>query len=162
MNPDAIAGQVAELAEPVLEDLGLELVDVEYRREGKGWTLRLFVDKPGGVTLDDCVEVSREVDTLLDVEDVIHTAFQLEVSSPGLDRPLKKARDFERFVGSRTRIKTRELCDPDQRGHRRKTFVGSLLGLFEGRIRLELEDRKGGIVELPLEEIQQARLDPKF
>ncbi len=100
----------------------MELVDLEYTREGTDWFLRVFIDKEGGVMLDDCAEVSREVSALLEVEDIVKTAYRLEVSSPGLDRPLKKPADYQRFVGSLVKVKTYEQLDPDGRGNSRKTF----------------------------------------
>jgi hypothetical protein len=84
----------------------MELVDIEYRREPVGWVLRLTIDKGGGVTLDDCTRVSQEIGRSLDVEDVIPNPYHLEVSSPGLDRPLKNERDFIRFSDRRIRVKT--------------------------------------------------------
>jgi ribosome maturation factor RimP len=124
--------------------------------------LRLFIDKPGGVTLDDCSEVSREVSAILDVEDLVPSAYRLEVSSPGLDRPLRKPADFVRFAGQPVKIKTRDLLDPDQRGHRRKTFVGELLGLADGQVRLRQSDRRGGEIAIALEDIDKAHLEPTF
>jgi ribosome maturation factor RimP len=140
----------------------MELVDLEFKREGHSWFLRLFIDKPGGVTLDDCAEVSRDVSTLLEVDDPIASAYRLEVSSPGIDRPLKKPADFTRFAGQLVKIKTRSLLDPDERGHRRKTFVGELLGFDGSLVRLRQDDRRGGEIAIPLEEIDKAHLEPKF
>jgi len=85
---------------------GLELVQVQYRREDHGWVLRILVDRPGGVSVDECGEFSREVSDLLDVEDLIDNSYNLEVSSPGLDRPLIKPEDFERFAGREITLKT--------------------------------------------------------
>lgn len=150
------------LVRPILADLGMELVDLEFKREGRTWALRLFIDKPGGVTLDDCAEVSREVSAILEVEDPIASAYRLEVSSPGIDRPLKTAADFERFAGQPVKLKTRSLLDPDDRGHRRKTFAGELLGLDDGMVRLRQSDRRGGDIAIALEEIDKANLDPQF
>jgi ribosome maturation factor RimP len=147
---------------PILTDLGMELVDLEFKREGHSWFLRLFIDKPGGVTLDDCAEVSREVSALLEVEDPIEAPYRLEVSSPGIDRPLKKPADFDRFAGQLVKIKTRKLLDPDGRGHQRKTFVGELCGLDGTLVRLRQTDRRGGEISIPLAEIDRANLEPKF
>ena len=157
-----VANAVAAMVSPILADYGIELVELEYRREGHSMLLRLFIDKPGGVTLDDCSEVSREVSALLDVEDPIVSAYRLEVSSPGLDRPLRKPADFARFAGQQVKLKTRGLLDPDQRGHRRKTFVGELLGLVEGQVRLRQTDRRGGEIAIALEDIEKAHLEPTF
>lgn len=159
MLPEETLGKIRTLAEPVLGDMGLELVDLEFRREGRGWTLRFFIDKEGGVTLDDCADFSREVDTLLEVEDLIPSAYRLEVSSPGLDRPLKKAEDFRRFAGRLVKVKTREKMDPDGRGHQRKTFVGELLGIEDGIVRIRQSDSRGGEVALPYDGIDKANLE---
>lgn len=154
--------RVLRLIEPVLQDMAVELVDIEFKREGRDWFLRLFVDKEGGITLDDCADVSREVDALLEVEDVIDTAYRLEVSSPGIDRPLKKPADYERFKGRQVKVKTYEALDPDGRGHTRKTFVGELLGLASDRVRILQTDKKGGVVEIPLAGIAKANLEFDF
>jgi ribosome maturation factor RimP len=95
---------VAALTEPVLNDLGYELVEVQFRREAHGQVLRVIIFRPEGIGVEDCARVSREVSHLLDVEDLIDQAFLLEVSSPGLDRPLKTARDFARYQGSRVHV----------------------------------------------------------
>lgn len=153
---------IEALIAPILTDLGLEMADIEFKREGRDWCLRLFIDKPAGVTLDDCVEVSREVSAILEVEDPIAAPYRLEVSSPGIDRPLKKPADFARFAGQQVKLKTRTLLDPDERGHRRKTFVGELLGCDGSVVRLRQSDRRGGEVAIALAEIDQARLDPQF
>src|SRR5580692_8853402 len=103
---EAVAPRVQALAEPLARSLGLELVDIEYLREGPSWILRVFIDKPGGVNLDDCSTFSHALGPALDVDDVVGTTYSLEVSSPGLERPLKKPKDFERFAGKRIKIKT--------------------------------------------------------
>ena len=161
MSTDLLA-TIEALIMPILTDLGMELIDLELKREGRDWFLRLFIDKPGGVTLDDCVEVSRDVSAILEVEDPIESAYRLEVSSPGLDRPLKKAADFERFAGQQVKLKTRTLIDPDERGHRRKTFVGELLGCDGTVVRLRQTDRRGGDIALALTDIEKAHLEPAF
>lgn len=157
-----LVDELVDLVEPIVEDYGYELVDLEFKQEGPEWFLRIFIDKEGGVGLDDCVTVSREVGAILEVEDLIDRAYRLEVSSPGMDRPLKRPEDFERFSGERVKVKTLDLIDPDNRGHSRKTFTGILLGLHEGRIRIRQTDRKGGEVEIALTEIGAANLDPEF
>jgi len=131
----------------------MELVDVEYRREPVGWVLRLFIDKQGGVTLDDCTRVSQEMARSLDVEDFIFNPYHLEVSSPGLDRPLKNERDFIRFCERRIRVKT---IDPIGK---QKSFKGKLRTCVEGRIEMETD---GGIVEIPLSNIARANLEVEF
>lgn len=157
-----ILTQIEKLVMPILDDLGLELVDFQFKNEGRQWALCLFIDKPGGITLDNCAAVSREVGAILEIEDLIKSAYRLEVSSPGLDRPLKKPADFERFAGQKIKLKTLCLLDPDQRGHARKTFVGTLLGLEEDQVHLELGDKRGGLAVIPLAEIEKANLEAEF
>lgn len=149
-------GQVKALAEPLLDSLGLELVDIEYKKEGHGMILRLFIDKPGGVMLDDCAVVSRELSELLDVEDIIHTYYNLEVSSPGLNRPLKKEADYERYIGRLVKIRTFEMF-PDDAGNRRKTFLGELLGISAGCVNIRLTE--GQSASLPFDRIAKANLE---
>lgn len=162
MAQETVLGKVQELVAPILEQMDLELVDLEFKHEGKDWFLRFFIDKEGGVNLDDCASFSYEVGALLEVEEVIETAYRLEVSSPGLDRPLKKPADFERFAGHLVKVKTHDMLDPDQRGHQRKTFTGRLEGLEGDAVRILQLDKKGGAVLLPLSEIAQARLEIEF
>lgn len=153
---------IQTLVDPILDDFGLECVDLEFKRDAQGQVLRIFIDKPAGVTLDDCISVSREVSAILEVEDPISQAYRLEVSSPGLDRPLKKAEDFERFTGQMVKIKTDSLLDPDERGHKRKTFRGKLLGLTDDGIRVMQTDKKGGEILLPLDLIVKANVEPEI
>ena len=161
MQKDNIA-KIETLVMPILDDLGFELVDLELQQDGRQLALRLFIDKPGGITLDNCVAVSREVSAILEIEDPIKPAYRLEVSSPGLDRPLKKPADFERFAGQKIKLKTLRLLDPDQRGNTRKTFVGTLLGLEDDHVRLEQRDKPGGLALIPLVEIEKANLEEEF
>jgi len=162
MDSKAVIDKARQLIEPVIAERGLELVDLELGLEGRSRVFRVFIDKEEGVTLDDCVEVSRDIDPILDVEDLIPSAYRLEVSSPGLDRPLRTPSDFQRFQGERVKVKTKEKCDPDQRGHARKTFFGRLNGFIDGEIVIEQLDKKGGVVRFSLENLDQARLDPEF
>ncbi|HEX9022464.1 MAG TPA: ribosome maturation factor RimP [Geobacteraceae bacterium] len=154
-----VAARVKELAEPLAASLGLELVEVEYRQEGGRMVLRLFIDREGGVTLDDCAAVSRELAEILDVEDFIHSRYSLEVSSPGLDRPLRRAEDYQRFTGRLVKIRTFELLQDDE-GNRRKTFTGELLGLKGGIVRLRLKE--GQTAGIPLEKVAKANLEFEF
>lgn len=151
-----MAGEVVERVEaialPLLTELGLELVDVEFRREASGWILRLYLDKRSGVTLGDCQRVSEELSDLFDVENLINHPYTLEVSSPGLNRPLRREADFLRFIGQRARVGTSQAVA----GQRR--FLGVLRGCEEGRILLERED--GTVVQIPHSLILKARLDP--
>jgi len=151
-----VVSRVTELATPLLDSLGLELVEIEYRKEGQGMMLRLFIDKPGGVTLDDCADVSRELSEILDVEEVIHAHYNLEVSSPGLNRPLNKESDYLRYAGRLVKIKTFEMMADDD-GNKRKTFLGELLGLEGGIVSLKLTE--GQSAKIPLEKIAKANLE---
>lgn len=162
MAQQTLLEQLTTIIEPILQGFGLELVDLEYRHEGRDWFLRIFIDKPGGVTLDDCAEASREVGAVLEVEDLIRTAYRLEVSSPGLDRPLKKFEDYRRFAGRLVKVKTFESLDPDQRGHARKTFSGILVGVEGDCVRIEQQDKKGGLVEIPFAGIAKGNLEFEF
>ncbi|MBP1777505.1 MAG: uncharacterized protein H6Q86_3515, partial [candidate division NC10 bacterium] len=129
-----IVARFRTLAEPILGDLGLELVDAEFRREAHGWVLRLYMDRPGGVTLEDCQRVSEELGDHLDVEDFIGYPYHLEVSSPGLDRPLTRDQDFVRFAGQAARLSTSEALQG------RRNFRGRLAGLQDGAVLLDLPD----------------------
>jgi ribosome maturation factor RimP len=118
--------------------------------------LRLYIDKPDGVTLDDCATVSRELSELLDVEEVIHSHYSLEVSSPGLNRPLTKAADYERYKGRLVKIRTFEMLTDDA-GNKRKTFLGNLVGLSAGVVTIRLVE--GQTASLPLDRIAKANLE---
>ncbi len=154
--------QIEELIQPILDDLGLELVDLIYQRETRGWVLRFLLDKEGGINLDDCAQASREFSAILDVEDVLDTAYTLEVSSPGIDRPLKKPRDFERFSGQQIKVKTVVAIDPDERGRKRKTFIGMLDGLDGDKILLTVKEKKAAQILIPLDQIDSANLEYEF
>lgn len=138
------------LLEQAVSQLGYEMVDLEI--SGRGKLLRLFIDKPGGITIDDCAIVSEHVSHLLAVEHDIDYD-RLEVSSPGLDRVLKKVSDFERFAGNRVQVKLRVPVEG------RKNYVGILRGIEQGAVRLESES---GELQLALENIDKARLSPEF
>jgi ribosome maturation factor RimP len=154
-----VVGRVTELAAPLAASLNLELVEVEYRQEGHQMVLRLFIDREGGVTLDDCASVSRELAEILDVEDFIQGLYNLEVSSPGINRPLKKAADYERFTGRLVKIRTFEPL-ADDAGNKRKTFVGLLVGLEDEVVRLKLTE--GQTAGIPLEKVAKANLEFEF
>lgn len=144
---------------PILDSMGLELVDIEFGRVGRDSVLRLFIDKDGGVTLDDCADVSRELSLILDVEEVISVNYSLEVSSPGLDRPLKKQSDYDRFAGCLIKVRTYEPL-PDDMGNKRKTFLGKLDGLVEGVVKMTLVE--GQTASIPLERVAKANLEFEF
>lgn len=112
-----------ELAEPIVTEKGFELVDVEYVKEGAGWYLRVYIDKPGGITIDDCQAVSEQLSDRLDRYDPIKQSYFLEVSSPGLERPLKTERDFERYKGEDVEVRTFEPINGS------RVFEGKLAGL---------------------------------
>ncbi len=154
-----VVTRVTELAEPFTASLDIELAEVEYKQEGGRMVLRLYIDRDGGVTLDDCAAVSRELAEILDVEDFIHGRYSLEVSSPGLNRPLKKPSDYERFTGRLVKIRTFELL-ADDKGNKRKTFIGELLGLTGGVVRLKLSE--GQTAGIPLEKVAKANLELEF
>jgi ribosome maturation factor RimP len=139
-----------KVVEPAVSGLGYELVDVQASNGGR--LLRLFIDKPGGINVDDCAAVSRHLTRVLAVEGIDYE--RMEVSSPGLDRPLRKAGDFERFSGQRAEVRMRT---PDAGGRRK--FVGVLRGVAEGRVNLELDGR---LVALALEDLERAKLVPEL
>ncbi|ANA40419.1 MULTISPECIES: ribosome maturation factor RimP [Geobacter] len=159
MQKDDVVSRITVVAEQLLAPQGLELVEAEYKREGRQMVLRLFIDKPEGVTLDDCAAVSRELSEILDVEDVIREHYMLEVSSPGLNRPLKKEADYERYAGRLVKVRTFELL-ADEEGNRRKTFLGDLVGLSDGVVTLTL--REGQLARIPLDKIAKANLEFEF
>jgi ribosome maturation factor RimP len=119
---------------PILERLGFELVDVEYVKEGSTWYLRAYIDKEGGITVNDCETVAREMNTLLDEADFIPDAYVFEVSSPGLGRPLKKEKDYIRNMGQEVEIRTYRAID------RQKEFCGILKAFDSGSVTIETEE----------------------
>ena len=123
-----------ELLLPIVERYGFELVDVEYVKEAGVWYLRAYIDKPGGITVDDCADVSREFSDILDEKDYIDDAYIFEVSSPGLGRPLKKEKDFKRSLGEEVEIRTYRAID------RQKEFIGILVSYDEDTVTIEYED----------------------
>ena len=154
-----VVEKITEIAEPLVASLGMELVEIEFKREGRDMVLRLFVDREGGVMLDDCAQVSRELSEILDVEDFIPGHYTLEVSSPGLNRPLTKESDYARYQGRLVKVRTYELL-PDDAGNPRKTFTGELLGLEDGIIRLKLKE--GQTAGVPLDKVAKANLEFEF
>jgi ribosome maturation factor RimP len=156
-----LIGRIEVLLLPLFEEMNLELVDIEYRREPHGWVLRFFLDKEGGITLDDCATASRQISSLLDVEDIIPTAYNLEVSSPGLERPLKKRADFERFTDHQVKIKTLDAIDMDGSERRRKTICGRIIALEQDNLVIRLQDSQNE-VRIALSNIDTAHLVPEF
>jgi len=149
--------QLQSLAEPVVTGQGYELVDLEFKNELGSWILRVFIDKPGaegGVGLDDCAQVSRELSAVLDVDDVIPGHYSLEVSSPGLNRPLKKESDFARFVGKKAKIRTRHPI-----GESRRNFSGTLVEVAGGKVKIDVGDQ---VCEVPVDAVEKANLVYEF
>lgn len=149
-NQAEIRARIKNIVEPICEYEGMELVQVEYQREMHGRTLRLYIDRPGGVRLDDCSYISRQVVDLLDMElNDLGGPYNLEVSSPGFNRPLVKKIDFERFKGNEAKVKTNRPIDGQ------KNFKGVLSGISEGIIELMIDKKT---IAIPFEEITRARL----
>jgi ribosome maturation factor RimP len=144
-----IISRVNELAGPMCEAEGIELVHTEYQREPHGMILRIYIDKPGGTTLQDCTRVSRQLQDLLDVHLDVTDNYYLEVSSPGVNRPLGKLSDFARFKGRLAKIKVQQPIDGQ------KKFTGILSGVLQEAVAIQVGDR---IVEIPYQEITRARL----
>ena len=151
MGQNSIAERVQELAERVAIDHGLELVHTEVAGPENKPIVRVFIDKPHGVTHDDCSDVSLHLGTILDVEDFIHASYTLEVSSPGLERGLYKRADYERFAGSDAKLKTRQPIEGQ------RNFRGRILGVDEND--LLFEDRTNGRVRIPFDIITKANLE---
>ena len=146
---EAALDQIRSMAATLCDAEGMELVFVEYQREATGRILRIYIDKPGGVGINDCTNISRQLGDLLDVYLADDVAYHLEVSSPGPERPLWKASDYEKFSSYDVRIKTKDPIGGE------KKFYGTLLGIKEGVVKLE---SKEDIIEIPHESIFQARL----
>lgn len=148
-----IIRQVMEVLSPLLLEEEMECVDLEYRREARGWVLRLYIDKEGGVTLDDCTRINQKAGRLLDVADLIETPYHLEVSSPGLTRPLKNERDFIKYQNRLILVKTVEPI-----GNQRQ-FKGRLLRVVREGIEVELDKTT---LHIPFQNIAKARLELEF
>jgi ribosome maturation factor RimP len=156
-----VIGQVRVAAARVAAGYGLEIFDVQFRREAQGMVLRVRIDRPGpaasaeeSVSVEDCAHVSRDLSAILDVEDVVPTAYTLEVSSPGLDRPLRGADDYRRFSGRRAKIVMREKVDGQ--GY----FKGTLRGVDGGDVLMDADDGKPHRVRLDV--ITRANLEVDF
>jgi len=143
--------QLENVVERALAALHYDLVALDFVRE-HGWILRVYIDRPegGNVGVDDCARASRDISTALDVADLIHMPYSLEVSSPGLDRPLRREKDFARFAGKRARLKLREPVDG------RRNFAGTLKGVEDGRVAIECD---GQTFKLPLADVAKANLE---
>jgi ribosome maturation factor RimP len=154
---DKTAERAWTLLEPVLLRDGYEIVEVEFAREAGGWVLRIYVDRSGGVTIDDCQAVSRTVDPILEVEDLVEGAWHLEVSSPGLDRPLRKPADFARFAGERVKVRTHAPVETGT-GPRRN-WSGILKGFQDGMVEVDVDGR---LHRIPHHQIAKAHLEYDF
>jgi ribosome maturation factor RimP len=151
MAENSIAQRVQAIAEQVAIDHGMELVHIEVAGPENKPIVRVFIDKPQGVTHDDCSEMSLHLGTMLDVEDFIHASYTLEVSSPGLERGLYKRADYERFAGNDAKMKTRQPIDGQ------RNFRGRLLGVDGSDVLFD--DRTNGKVRIPLDIITKANLE---
>ena len=147
---------VRGVARRVTDSRGYELVDVELKTAPGGRLVRLFVDKPGGIGLDELQSVSEEVSAILDAEDPIESHYTLEVSSPGLDRPLKGESDYRRFIGKLARISSYEPVEG------RRHWTGRLEEVGEDAVTVRLEQEKGALARIPLAKIASARLEVEF
>lgn len=152
MNKEHISQLVENHVRNIIADTQLELVDVEYVKE-RDWYLRVYLDKKGGLEIEDCQWVSERLEKILDELDPIKDSYYLEVSSPGLDRPLKKERDFTRHIGDKIEISTFAPINGQ------KTIVGTLVGLVDGDIRLDIN---GSDFSIPWDKAAQVRLHIEF
>ncbi len=140
-----------KLITPIVESKGFELVDIEYVKEASQYYLRVYIDKEGGITIDDCVEVSREFNQILDSEDYIDDEYIFEVSSPGVDRPLKKDKDYDRSIGKRVMIRTYKQLDG------KKEFYGEL-SAYDGKVVTIIDEESGAAREFTKADISIIRL----
>jgi len=142
-----------ELFEPVVEGLGYDLIEIEHYPNPKHGVLRLYIDKEDGINVDDCSSVSRQISALIDVEDPVRGKFNLEVSSPGSDRPLRKLKDFQRFIGSLVSLKTAVPMDGQ------RNFKGRLLEATEEVAVIETDTEE---ISIPMRAIDKARIVPEY
>ena len=152
-NNDIVIIKATKLIEPLLDDMGFDLVDIEYLSGRSKWILRIYVDKEGGITLDDCARVSREIGDLIDVKDIFQHKYVLEVSSPGINRRLRREKHFLQAVGSRVKVKMIVPVD------RRRNFNGYLRDVQGGTLCLEMGN---DLVRLSLENVEKANLVYEF
>ena len=150
LSDTVIIEKIANILAPILDDERLELVEIEFKPENKRWLLRVYIDKEGGVTIDDCAYVSRELARHLDVEDIIAQPYTLEVSSPGLTRPLKKSEDFIRNKGKMCRVITREAVAG------KNEFTGEIGEATADKVEIK---EKIGIFSIPIYAIKKAHLE---
>ncbi|HPW45810.1 MAG TPA: ribosome maturation factor RimP [bacterium] len=150
MDSAVILTKIEDLVSPVLANLGYELVDREFAVEGGRRILRIYIDRPGGVTIDDCSAASHAVEDLIEVEELIPEKYVLEISSPGINRPLRKREDFERYAGSIVRMKTRNPVGG------RSNFKGELVGLSGDDVVVTIDGKNYNV---PIAELGKARID---
>lgn len=148
----SLVSDVEALVSPLLAQNGVELVDLTYQKEPAGWTLTFYLDKPGGIGLSDCEEWTRRLEPVLDESNLFSHPYNLEISSPGLNRVLKKISDFERFMGERVHVKLYSALDGQ------KNFHGTLLGADDENLRLTTDEGRDTV--LPRKLVSKARLDP--
>ena len=153
VTENSVIENILHMAESLLVGKNMELVDLEFRKEGVGKVLRLFIDKTDGVTVEDCANISRELSTLMDVNETIEEKYVLEVSSPGLRRPLKKIDDFKKFKGKLVLIKTKEPIE------NRKVFKGYLKDTNDEGIEMDID---GLLYSLSFQQIHKANLEIDF
>jgi ribosome maturation factor RimP len=153
-NADRIVKEVSHIAESLLPEFGMEMVDVEFRFENGRWTLRVFIDKEGGVTIEDCAAVSRDLGNVVEGENIIDCPYVLEVSSPGFDRPLRKEKDFIRSIGRLVKIEMKQPVN------KRKNFTGRLTHVKDGIARILVND--ADLFELPIDGMKRARIKYEF
>jgi ribosome maturation factor RimP len=153
LSGDRVITKAEEFARPIAEEMGLELVEVQFRHEAGSWVLRLFLDRAeGSVGVDDCASVSRQLAVRLEAEEVISHAYTLEVSSPGAERPLKRFEDFIRFIGRRAKIKLKEPVNGEY------AFFGTLAGADKEKQQITLTAEQGGPMTIDLDAVAKARL----
>jgi len=158
-NVQTTIDKAKELLEPLLEAEGYELLDMEYKQESGRWILRLYIDKPGGVDLEDCVRLTGVVGPFLDVEDIVSQEYNLEVSSPGLNRPLTKPQHFVQVLGQKIRVKAKKpLSRPPEPP--RRVLKGRLVNVSESAVELDIE--VVGKVWIEFSEIAKANLEYEF
>jgi ribosome maturation factor RimP len=142
-----------ELFEPVVNGMGYDLIEIEHFPNPKHGVLRLYIDKEDGVTVDDCSSVSHQISALIDVEEPVSGHFNLEISSPGLDRPLRRLKDFQRFTGSLVKLKTARPLEGQ------RNFRGRLLEADEDKVVIETDDEE---ISLPMSVVEKARIVPEY
>jgi ribosome maturation factor RimP len=149
---NAVARKAADLIEPILGEMGFELVDIEYLSERGRWVLRIYAERidvslHGGITIDECARISSEIGDLIEVKNVIDHEFILEVSSPGLNRPIRKEKDFIRALGSKIQLRTTDFIEG------RRNYTGRLLGFHDRTLHLESDNK---LFIIPLDRVEKA------